>query len=145
MGNRSTQEPFENDATGDDDTTNGVSYWKRVVDGVRAAASRVRRQFSIFSRLDLERAFNLDTETFDAQNETTVESGDTPQPPVPKPFARQHSGQLPERDQPFTQPAPDGDNDTDLESKEEQGQLSIYHPDYDGATITSDTWKRIER
>lgn len=61
------------------------------------------------------------------------------QTPVASPF--------PQRDCPFTRPARNrgSANPSDLRATEENGRLSIYYPDRDGAEITSDTWEQVQR
>lgn len=101
----------------------------------------------MFSGLDFGRAFRLDDEAFGPDHGGN-DDRDEPTLPLPEVAGDTDAGDpLPKRDRPFTQPVHDRniDNEPDLEASEQDGRLSIYYPDHEDATITSDTWQRIER
>lgn len=149
MGNTPTQQPFEGDSSDADESTAGASLRTKVADAVHSLVDGVRRHLSVFSGLDIGRAFRIEDESFAPNNrlpgEVADEDGQS-RPALPQ-IGRVSTDGFPKRDRPLTQPVRDRefDNAPDLEATEEDGRLSIYYPDADDATITSDTWERVQR
>jgi len=149
MGNTPTQQPFEGDSSDADESTAGASLWTNVVGAAHSFVAGVRRRLSVFSGLDFGRAFRLDEESFDRNDRLPGEVADEDaqdRPPLPQLGTASTDG-FPKRDRPLTQPVRDRefDNAPDLRASEEDGRLSIFYPDADDATITSDTWEHVER
>ncbi|WP_136715537.1 hypothetical protein [Halorientalis salina] len=147
MGNTPTQQPFEGDSPDVDEPTAGASFTRRVADAVHSVVDGIRRRLSVFSGLDFGRAFRIEDESLvrdDRLPDTT--DGETEPPQLPQVGHASTDG-FPKRDRPLTQPVRDREfeNAPDLEATETDGKLSIYYPDSDDATITSDTWEPIER
>ncbi|MFB6179528.1 MAG: hypothetical protein ABEI77_07390 [Halorientalis sp.] len=147
MGNTPTQQPFEGDSSDADEPIAGASLRRSVVRAVHSFVDGVRRRLSVFSGLDFGRAFRIEDDSFVAEGRLP---GDVPpdaeRPRLPE-VETSSAEEFPTRDRPLTQPVRDRafENAPDLEASEENGQLSIYYPDSDDATITSDTWERVQR
>ena len=149
MGNTPTQQPFEGDSSDGDESTAGASLWTRVTGAVHSFVAGVRRRLSVFSDLDFGRAFRVDDGSVDRRSRLPGEVADEDahdRPPLPQVGTSTSDG-FPKRDRPLTQPVRDRefDNAPDLEACEEDGRLSIFYPDADDATITSDTWEDVQR
>jgi hypothetical protein len=145
MGNTPTHRSYEGDASDGETASSATSLRSRVAGAVRAVAAGVRRRLSVFSGLDFGRAFHIEKESFAPDGQIPDDQTESP-PPLPEVTSASEES-LPKRDRPFTQPVHDREiqNDLDLEASREDDRLSIYYPDHDEATITSDTWQRIER
>jgi len=147
MGNTPTHHSVEDDSSGVEESTTGTPVRTRVVGAVSAVVGSVRRQLSVFSSLDFADAFQVEEDEYGARAETTdVPATRSAQPPVPTSPTTRSSMALPKRDTPLTRPVRNtgGTNQPDLEAAEEDGDLSIYYPERSDATITSDTWNRVE-
>ncbi|SEP22872.1 hypothetical protein SAMN05216388_10494 [Halorientalis persicus] len=143
MGNTPTQQPFEGDSPGADESGAGASVRETVVGFVRATLDSVRRRVSVFPSLNLASAFVVDDD-----DAAVVESRRLrPADPDEGDDADDTHAALPARSLPLVQPARDTsrENGPDLEATEEDGQLSIYYPERANARITSDTWEDVER
>ena len=140
MGNTPTQQPFEGDSPGADESGAGASVRETVVGFVRATLDSVRRRISVFPSLNLASAFVVD------DDDAAVVESRRLRPASPDEADDTHAA-LPARSLPLVQPARDTgqENEPDLEATEEDGQLSIYYPDRANARITSDTWEDVER
>jgi len=148
MGNTPTHQSHEGDTSDGDDTSPPRSLRARVAAVARSFVDGVRRRLSVFSGLDFGQAFRIEEETFAPDTRLPPAESDETTDPTPLPeVATTAEKPLPKRDRPLTPPVHDREieNGPDLESTEEDGQLSIYYPDHEDATITSDTWERIER
>ncbi|MFB6164822.1 MAG: hypothetical protein ABEJ31_06650 [Haloarculaceae archaeon] len=136
MGNTPTQEPVSNGSSTAGDAAASRSLLGSLRGAVGSVVGGVRARLSVFSTLEFGPAFRLDGE-------------DGQRPSAPRRGRRGgttgSAGALPPRERPFSHPARDGANQPDLRATEERGQLSIYYPDREDATITSDTWQRVER
>jgi hypothetical protein len=145
MGNTPTQQPFEGDSPDVDEPTAGASFTRRVADAVHSVVDGIRRRLSVFSGLDFGRAFRIEDESLAHDNRLPADD-EAERPQLPQVGHASTDG-LPKRDRPLTQPVRDREfeNAPDLEVTETDGKLSMYYPDCDDATITSDTWEPIER
>ncbi|WP_424019069.1 hypothetical protein ACOZ4N_06250 [Halorientalis pallida] len=140
MGNTPTQQPYEGDSPGADESDAGGSVREAVVGFVRSTLGRVRRRISVFPTLNLASAFVVDdTEVADSRRLRPAHRDEDVDPDDTQPA-------LPDRSLPLVQPARDTgqENAPDLEATEDDGQLSIYYPDRADARITSDTWEDVE-
>jgi len=149
MGNTPTQQPFEGDSSEADESPAGASLGRRVASAVHSFVDGVRRRLSVFSGLDFGRDRRVEDDSFGTTNRLPGEVADDPtttRPRLPGPDATTTS-EFPKRDRPLTQPVRDRkfQNAPDLEATEDGGRLSIYYPDCEDATITSDTWERVRR
>jgi hypothetical protein len=115
-----------------------------VTDAVGTAVDRLRSRVSVFSALDFGRAFHIEE---DPPLPTTPEDEPESEPGLVTTDADEADDALPRRKRPLTQPVRDRsvDNGPDLQATEEDGELSIYYPDREEATITSDTYHRVDR
>ena len=144
MGHTPSQQPSDGDpervpTTGDDAAVVG-----RVRRRLTAFVDGVRRRLSVFSDLDLAAAFSVEDESTDVLGRPS--RGQSEEEPLPVQRTEETALAIPERAVPFTRPARDTDdeNPPDLECTEQDGSLSIYHPEHEGAEITSDTYHRVE-
>ncbi|SDE79265.1 hypothetical protein [Halorientalis regularis] len=140
MGNTPTQQPYEGDAPGADESGAGGSVREAMVGFVRSTLESVRRRISVFPSLNLASAFAVDdTEVADSRRLRPAPRDEETGPDDTQPA-------LPDRSLPLVQPARDTgqENPPDLEATEDDGQLSIYYPDRADARITSDTWEDVE-
>lgn len=134
MGNTPSQQPFEDETSKAGDPDAGDTVFGRVAAAVRSLFVGVRRRWTAVVEEDGPGTRSSDGDGRGQQSTDSL---------VPARTERS----LPAREQPFTRPPTDGDrsNALELEAREEDGRLSIYYPDHDGAKITSDTWQRVER
>lgn len=132
MGNKPSHRSFEGDSAGVSDPDSGRTALGRLIGIVRGLVGGPYRRFVA----DLGHG---GTSRSDGHSESGRREDEQVATPAVPPF--------PQRDRPFTRPARDRGtaNPSDLRATEENGRLSIYYPDRDGAEITSDTWERIDR
>jgi len=140
MGNSPSQKPFENPPSESESAAAGPSLLERVEFAVRSVATTIRSKCSVFTNLDFAGAFRIDEEEL-----TTGDERDR----TPESDTTLDDAGLPDRDQPFVRPVreEDGDNPPDLQFEEadDEDELSIYYPENSDATITSDTYERVDR
>jgi hypothetical protein len=144
MGNTPTHHPVPDDDSTADDSSSRSTLRGTVFGPVRGLVTSVRRHLSVFPSLTLGRAFGRSGRDIDATATEEVTQSDHTDTPI---LGAPASSPLPPRDRPLTEPDRnrDPDNGPELEASESNGQLSIYYPDRQGATLTSDTWQNVER
>lgn len=137
MGNTPSQRPFEGEDSEGGMPDAAPTAFGRFARATRSVVAGLRRRLSVFPNLDLAAAFRFE------------ENGEMPRRPPEDDDANlpaTSESALPARDRPFTAPARDDTaNPPDLAAREEDGRLSVYYPDREGAEITSDTYERVER
>lgn len=149
MGNTPTQQPFEGDSSDADESTAGASFRSRVAGAIHSVVDGIRHRVSVFSGLDIGQAFRIEDESFGTSNRLPMrddENGPASRPRLPQ-VRPSHADTFPKRERPLTQPVRDRqfENAPDLKATEEDGNLAIYYPEFDDATIVSDTWERVQR
>ncbi|WP_276271596.1 hypothetical protein [Haloarcula litorea] len=109
-----------------------ASLGERLRAGVRSALGRLPGGDRALAWYDAREADGPDPETM---ADDAVTPPDCPAVP-----------ELPQREEPLTYPDRnrDTENDPDLVSTHRNQQLTVSHPDNPDATITSDTWERVE-
>ncbi|MFB6142996.1 MAG: hypothetical protein ABEJ30_06600 [Halorientalis sp.] len=130
------------DAPGDGPAP-GLSVLERVAAAVRGLAAAARRRLSVFPDLDFGGAFELDSES-EHPRRPPERRGDGAG--TRRALPRADDAPLPPRERPFTVPGEEEDsNQPDLEATEEDGRLSLSYPGHEGAELSSDTYRQVER